>query len=45
MDGGNQGDMVVAGGAHVVPLGDGVPRLQVALLLDPPGSEVAPAGR
>ncbi len=38
MDGGNQGDMVVDGGAHVVPLGDGVPKLQVSLLLDDPGS-------
>lgn len=45
MDGGNQGDMVAAGGAHVVPLGDGVPRMQVALLLDPPGSEVPPPDR
>jgi hypothetical protein len=38
MDGGNQGDMVVAGGGHAVPLGAGVPGLQVALLLDSPGS-------
>lgn len=38
MDGGTQGDMVLRGGAHAVPLEAGVPRLQVALLLDPPGS-------
>jgi hypothetical protein len=45
MDGGNQGDMVAAGGGHVVPLGDGVPKMQVALLIDPPGSQVAPGDR
>jgi hypothetical protein len=44
MDGGNQGDMVAAGGTHLVPLGDGVPRMQVALLIDAPGSE-APVER
>jgi len=41
MDGGAQGDMVVAPGVHVVPLERGVPSMQVTLLVDPPGSEAA----
>jgi hypothetical protein len=41
MDGGGQGDMVVAPDMHVVPLEGGVPGMQVTLLIDPPGSQAA----